>query len=73
MKSLKDFIDGNKDEFNNLSCSEIIHCSLDEFDDNEVEYLKINYRFDHDGICVYYVDRKSYNKKDEIWIENMNN
>jgi hypothetical protein len=67
MKSLKDFINENLNEFNNLSSSEVIECSLDEFDFEEIEYLKENYRFDYKGICVYFVKRDN-----EIWIENMN-
>jgi hypothetical protein len=66
MKSLKDFINENLNEFNNLSSSEVIECSLDEFDFEEIEYLKENYRFDYKGICVYFVKRDN-----EIWIENM--
>jgi hypothetical protein len=67
MKSLKDFINENLNEFNNLSSSEVIECSLDEFDFEEIEYLKENYRFDYKGICVYFVKRDN-----EIWVENMN-
>jgi hypothetical protein len=66
MKSLKDFINENLNEFNNLSSSEVIECSLDEFDFEEIEYLKENYRFDYKGICIYFVKRDN-----EIWIENM--
>jgi hypothetical protein len=68
MKSLKDFINENLNEFNNLSSSEVIECSLDEFDFKEIEYLKENYRFDYKGICVYLVKERN-----EIWVENMNN
>jgi hypothetical protein len=67
MKSLKDFINENLNEFNNLSSSEVIECSLDEFDFEEIEYLKENYRFDYKGICVYLVKERN-----EIWVENMN-
>jgi hypothetical protein len=67
MKSLKDFIDENLNEFSELSCSEVIECTLDEFDSEEIEYLKDNYRFDYKDICVYYVK-----DEDEIWVENMN-
>ena len=68
MKSLKDFIDENFNEFSNLGTSEVIECTLDEFNSEEISYLKDNYRFDYEGICVYYVK-----DEDEIWIENMNN
>jgi hypothetical protein len=66
MKSLENFIDDNFNEFSNLDCSEVIECSLDEFDSVEIEYLKEHYRFDYKDICVYYVE-----ENDEIWIENM--
>lgn len=66
MISLEKFIEDNHSEFSELGCSEIIHCSLDEFDFMEVEYLKEHYRFDHKGICICYA--KDVN---EIWIENM--
>ncbi len=66
MKSLENFIDDNFNEFSNLDCSEVIECSLDEFDSAEIEYLKEHYRFDYKGICIYYVS-----EKDEVWIENM--
>jgi hypothetical protein len=67
MKSLKDFINENLNEFNNLSSSEVIECSLDEFDDEVVGYLFRNYRFDYKDICVYLVKERN-----EIWVENMN-
>ena len=69
MKSLEDFININLEEFSELGCSEIIHCTLDEFDFKEVEYLKLNYRFDYKNICLCY---HSNDRGDEIWIENMN-
>jgi hypothetical protein len=67
MKKIEMFIDENLIEFSELSCSEVIECTLDEFDDEVIEYLKDNYRFDYKDICVYYVE-----DEDEIWIENMN-
>ena len=66
MESLEKFIEINFNEFSNLDCSEVIECSLDEFDSAEIEYLKEHYRFDYGGICVYYVE-----ESDEVWIENM--
>ena len=68
MKKIENFINENLIEFNNLSCSEVIECTLDEFDNEVIDYLKDNYRFDYKDICVYYVERT-----DEIWVENMNN
>ena len=67
MVKLEQFIDNNLDHLSNLGSSEVIHLSLDNFDSDEVEYLKANYRFDYKDICIYFV--KEY---DEIWIENMN-
>jgi hypothetical protein len=67
MKKIENFINENLIEFNNLSNSEVIECTLDEFDNEVIEYLKDNYRFDYKDICVYYVK-----DKDEIWVENMN-
>jgi hypothetical protein len=67
MDSLKNYIDLNYNEFSNLECSEIIECTLDEFDSEEISYLKLNYRFDYKDICIYYVEEDN-----NIWIENMN-
>ena len=67
MDSLKNYIDLNYNEFSNLECSEIIECTLDEFDSDEISYLKLNYRFDYKDICIYYVEEDN-----NIWIENMN-
>jgi hypothetical protein len=66
MDSLKNYIDLNYNEFSNLGCSEIIECTLDEFDSEEISYLKLNERFDYKGICIYYVERDN-----NVWIENM--
>jgi hypothetical protein len=68
MKNLKDFIDENLNEFSNLNDSEVCEIDINEFDNEVLDYLIKNYRFDYKGICVYYV--KDENK---IWIENMNN
>jgi hypothetical protein len=68
MKKIEMFIDENFNEFSNLGDSEVIECTLDEFDNEVIEYLKDNYRFDYKDICVYYVE-----DEDEIWVENMNN
>lgn len=67
MKKIENFIGENFNEFSNLGNSEVIECTLDEFDNEVIEYLKDNYRFDYEGICVYYVG-----DEDEIWVENMN-
>lgn len=67
MKKIEDFINENLNEFSNLSCSEVIEYTLDEFDDEVVGYLFRNYRFDYKDICVYLVKDRN-----EIWVENMN-
>jgi hypothetical protein len=65
MKSLKCFINENFNEFINLGNSEVCEFKdLNEFDSKFINYLKLNYRFDYRGICVYLVDS-------EIWVENM--
>ena len=63
---LKDYVDENYNEFSNLDDSEVVEMSADEFEDDVVDYLKENYRFDYKDICVYYVE-----DEDEIWVENM--
>jgi hypothetical protein len=65
MKNLKDFIDENFNEFINLGNSEVCEFKdLTGFDDEFINYLKLYYRFDYRGICVYLADN-------EIWVENM--
>jgi hypothetical protein len=67
MKKIEMFINENLNEFSNLSNSEVCECTLDEFDNEVIDYLKENYRFDYKDICVYYAK-----DEDEIWVENMN-
>jgi hypothetical protein len=69
MKKLENFINGNMNVFNNLDNSEVEIYSLDEFDNDIIEYLKLNYRFDYEGICVYLVN--DGRPDDGIWVENM--
>ena len=64
MKKIEMFIDENLNEFNDLTCSEVIEYDVNDFDNEIVGYLFKNYRFDYKGICVYIVDS-------EIWVENM--
>jgi hypothetical protein len=66
MIKLEQYIDNNLKEFSNLSDSEVIHLSLDNFDDDIVDYLKNTDRFDYKDICIYYVKEDN-----NIWIENM--
>jgi hypothetical protein len=67
---LQNFIDQNLNEFSNLDDSEVIELTMEEakeegLDNEMINYLKNNYRFDYKGIVVY------YNKdSNEIWIEN---
>ena len=66
MEKIEKIINDNLLKFNNFSNSEVSECSLDEFDNEIIEFLKENYRFDYNGICIYYVV-----EDDNIWIENM--
>ena len=66
MKKLETFINDDYNYFSNLGNSEVEEYSVDSFDDDVVQYLKDNYRFNYEGICVYYVSEKN-----EIWVENM--
>ena len=67
MKKIETFINENLNEFSNLSNSEVCEIDLNEFDNEIIEFLIGNYRFDYKDICVYYVK-----DEDEIWVENMN-
>jgi hypothetical protein len=65
MKKIETFINNNLELFNSLEDSEVQeYKDLSEFDSDFINYLKLNYRFDYKGICVYIVDS-------EIWVENM--
>jgi hypothetical protein len=65
MKKIETFINNNLELFNSLEDSEVQeYKDLSEFDSDFIDYLKLNYRFDYKGICVYIVDS-------EIWVENM--
>jgi hypothetical protein len=65
MTKIETFIDNNLELFNSLESSEVQeYKDLNEFDSDFIDYLKLNYRFDYKGICVYIVDS-------EIWVENM--
>jgi hypothetical protein len=66
MEAIKNFINENLSEFSNLSSNEVIEYTLNEFSDDVIDYLKTNDRFDHENICIYYVEDDN-----EIWIENM--
>ena len=61
---IQKFIDDNLSSFENLDNREVIQYDLNEFNNNIVNYLKDNYRFDYKDICIYFV--KSL---DEIWVE----
>jgi hypothetical protein len=66
MIKLEKYINENLTEFLNLSVSEVIHLSLNNFDDDIVDYLKSVERFDYKDVCIYYVKEDN-----NIWIENM--
>ena len=67
MKKIETFINENLIEFSELSCSEVIECTLDEFDNEILDYLIKNYRFDYKDICVYL-----WEDINKICVENMN-
>jgi hypothetical protein len=66
MDKLKQFIEENYERFVNLDESEVYELDAHWLDDDLVNYLKDNDRFDYKGICVYYVKGE-----DEVWVENM--
>lgn len=70
MQKLENFIDQNINQFSQLENSEVEIYDITEFDDDIVEYLKLNYRFDYKNICVYYVEESEYDEE-SIWVENM--
>jgi hypothetical protein len=67
---LQNFINQNLSEFSNLDDSDVIELTMEEakeegLDNEMINYLINNYKFDYKGIVVY------YNKdSNEIWIEN---
>ena len=67
MKKIEMFIDENLIEFNNLEDSEVIEMNVNEFDNEIVDFLFKNYRFDYKDICVYLIKEQNM-----ICIENMN-
>jgi len=68
MLKIENFINENLNEFNQLENSEVDHRSVNEFDNDIVDYLKncFRQRYDYKDICVYYVE--DYN---QVWVENM--
>ena len=66
MDKLKQFVDDNFERFINLDESEVYELDAHYLDDDLVNHLKDNGRFDYKGICVYYVK-----ESDEVWVENM--
>ena len=70
MQKLENFIDQNINQFLQLEISEVEIYDITEFDNDVVEYLKLNYRFDYNNICVYYVEESEYDEE-SIWVENM--
>ena len=66
MDKLKQFVEENYERFVNLDESEVIELDAHYLDDDLVNYLKDNDRFDYKGICVYYVKGE-----DEVWVKNM--
>jgi hypothetical protein len=67
MNRLIQYIESNFDRFSNLDESEVLELDAHYMDDDIVNYLKDNDRFEHNGICVYYVKGP-----DEVHVENFN-
>ena len=68
---LQNFVNQNLSEFSNLDGNEVIELTMEEakeegLDNEMINYLINNYRFDYKGICVYYNE-----DEDQVWIENM--
>ena len=55
MIKLEQYINNNLNDFLNLTDSEVIHMSLDNFDNDIIDYLKSRERFDYKSICIYYI------------------
>jgi len=66
MNKLKLFVEDNYERFSELEENEVYELDAHYMDDDIVEHLKEVDRFDHNGICVYYVK-----ESDEVWVENM--
>ena len=67
MNRLIQYIESNFDRFSNLDENEVLELDAHYMDDDIVNYLKDNDRFEHNGICVYYMKGE-----DEVWVENFN-
>jgi len=52
---IKKFIDDNLVEFLKLDDSEVKFYDLSEINNDIIDYLKLNYRFDYNNICFYYL------------------
>ena len=62
---LDKFILENIKEFNKLENSEVEYINEDEFDVDVIDYLKLNNRYNKDGIAIYI-------EGCDVCIENMN-
>ena len=67
MNKLKLFIEDNFERFSDMDESEVLELDAHYMDDDIVNYLKDNDKFEHNGICVYYVKGP-----DEVHDENLN-
>jgi hypothetical protein len=66
MNKIENYIDNNLKWLLELTDSEVEQIPASNFDDDVIEYLKQNYRYDYKSICVYYVADEN-----EVWVENM--
>jgi hypothetical protein len=70
MQKLENFIDKNINDFLQLEESEVQIYDISDFDNDIIEYLKLNYRFDYKNICVCYAEGDDFDEEG-IWVENM--
>jgi hypothetical protein len=66
MNKIENYIDNNLTWLLDLTNSEVEQIPASDFDNDVIEYLKQNYRYDYKAICVYYVADKN-----EVWVENL--
>jgi hypothetical protein len=66
MNKIENYIDNNLTWLLELTDSEVEQIPASNFDDDVIDYLKQNYRYDYKSICVYYVVDEN-----EVWVENM--
>jgi hypothetical protein len=66
INKIQKFIDDDYNNFIALDDSEVCEFEAIDIDNDIVEYLRENYRYDYRDICVYYVADEN-----AVWVENM--